>query len=144
MDATTCARLRRPGPRRYVCVLTGSRISAAIVVVLALAPSADAATVRSGADGRVAKIAGYNVARHPTLGGAIRALGEPSTLRHVSGDDSACYVAWKRVGLTITFANFSLADSCARRGGLAQIMVIQGDHTKRWRTGRGLRVGMPL
>jgi hypothetical protein len=86
--------------------------------------------------GTVQAIGDFKPARNPTLRAAIRAFGEPSSRR---GGGEICRVRWNPLGVRITFQNFGGVDSCTPRGGRAQKAVVGGD--RRWRTGRGLRLG---
>lgn len=52
---------------------------------------------------------------------------------------SACTATWSGYGLTIGFYNLGGADPCAPSGGRFSRAVMHG---KRWRTSKGLRVGM--
>jgi len=75
-----------------------------------------------------------------TLGAAIRALGEPTSLKSQERG-SVCRVGWRPLGLTVMFVNFGLNDSCEPSDGFAQTLVIRGDRGRQWRTSKGLRIG---
>jgi hypothetical protein len=83
------------------------------------------------------RIGGYAVKADGTLAGAIKAFGSPSS--KTQPFRSGCNVTWAPYGLTIQFYNLGGADPCAPKGGLFSRAVMHG---VRWRTGKGLRVGM--
>lgn len=83
------------------------------------------------------RIGTFAVKADGTLGGAIRAFGQPSHLRR---QGESCVVTWVRHGLTIFFYNLGGRNPCALRFGHFSKAILGGE---RWRTGKGLRVGMP-
>jgi hypothetical protein len=84
-----------------------------------------------------ARIGSFAVRANGTLAGAINAFGEPASRRPVLAE--ACTVTWSSYGLTILFNNFGGQDPCSPQGGYFSRAVMHG---QRWRTARGLRVGM--
>ena len=88
----------------------------------------------------VSSLGPYRVGSNPTLGAAIRAFGEPSSVRSQWGGNG-CRVAWPLIGLVIQFANFSIEDACSPRYGFAQTAAIRGSNGKLWRTRQGVRIG---
>ena len=84
-------------------------------------------------------IAGFRVKRDGTLGGAIRALGTPSSKRRIWPMSEACRVVWpRRVGARMVFYNLGGENPCSRRYGYFSEAVMTA---KRWRTGKGLAIG---
>ena len=77
----------------------------------------------------------------PTVGKAVRALGNPSSRFQKQG---GCVVKWKRLGLRIEFWNFGGTPPgqtiCSDNVGLAQSFSVTA--RKKIRTWRGLRLGM--
>ena len=118
----------------------------ALLVGCVAAPGAGARSfvieARGSADtvGVVKRIGDYRPNRHPTLAGAVRALGEPNSTS--GGGSEACRVRWRELGLTIVFANFGAVDACDPDKGLAQRATIK--RRKRWHTRRGLHIGDSL
>jgi hypothetical protein len=114
----------------------------ALIASLAAAPAAGARSfviAARGSDdsfGTVKRIGDFKPARNATLAAAVRAYGEPSS---TSGGGDSCSVRWRRLGLTILFANFGGADACEPSAGLAQRAVVK--RRKRWHTRRGLHIG---
>lgn len=79
----------------------------------------------------------------PTVGRAIAAFGRPSSR---FGSRGGCVVKWKRLGLRIEFYNFGFATGsvCDADVGRAQSFSIKrAPRARRWRTWKGLRIGMP-
>ena len=124
----------------------GMRLFVPVLVALALAPAAEARSfviaARGSEDsvGVVKRIGDFRPARNPTLAAAVRAIGDPTSTS--GGGSEACTVRWRRLGLTILFANFGGVDACDPREGLAQRAVIK--RRKRWHTRRGLHIGDSL
>ena len=121
------------------------RLLAAAIVPAAIVAAAPAAGARSfvvkarGSQtslGSVRAIGDFKPADDPTLRGAIRAFGEPTS---ATGGGEICRVRWAGIGVRIRFQNFGGRDSCKPRGGHAQKAVLIGD--RRWRTPRGLHLG---
>jgi hypothetical protein len=76
--------------------------------------------IRSSAHNGIRSIAGFRVNGRtfksaPTIRKARRRLGRPSSLRR---NHESCRARWDRLGLTISFVNFGLANPCRR--GFAQ------------------------
>jgi hypothetical protein len=83
-------------------------------------------------------IGSFAVKANGTLGGATRAYGEPDSLRKRYG--ATCTATWRLYQLTIAFYNLGGGDPCTPRGGKFSRAIMRG---QRWRTSKGLRVGMP-
>jgi hypothetical protein len=107
-------------------------VTAAVAVAIAAAQSATSFVVRGDV-----RIGGFAVKADGSLAGAIRAFGSPSSKRRPF--PSACTATWSGYGLTIGFYNLGGADPCTPSGGRFSRAVMHG---KRWRTSKGLRVGM--
>jgi hypothetical protein len=91
------------------------------------------------------RIASFEAANDPTLAGAIRALGVPSSCRRVPGFRSFASVTWSRLGLRMVFGTYGPIPArgpCAAAGRIVLDSAIATG--RRWRTGRGLRVGDPV
>jgi hypothetical protein len=91
----------------------------------------------------VESIAGFRVngrtrASAPTVRKARRFFGRPSGRRR---GDNFCQLRWRRLGLTITFANFGLGDACRR--GLTQWGRVRGGSTP-WTAAIGRRPPVAL
>lgn len=120
-------------------------LAAAVLASLAAVPAAGARSFVIEARGSetqagvVKRIGDFRPRRNPTFAAAVRAYGEPSSS---SGGGDVCTVRWRRLGVTIVFANFGGADACNRDDGLAQRAVIK--RRKRWHTRRGLHIGDSL
>jgi hypothetical protein len=83
------------------------------------------------------KIGTFAVKADGTLAGAIRAFGDPGSVR---GRRESCTAAWGAYGLTIQFYNLGGQNACTPRYGFFSRAFMRG---RRWRTGSGLRVGVP-
>lgn len=81
------------------------------------------------------KIGAFAVKADGSLAGAIRAFGEPRLRR--TGE--ACTATWAPHGLTMSFYNLGGANPCSPRFGRFSKAITHGT---RWRTDRGLRIGM--
>lgn len=133
-------RLRRHGWRFAVGL-----VATTLVMVLAL-PSSSARSfvikAKGGGQGfgKVLRIGPFRVARDPALRAAVDAFGKPSSRRALGGRRPAlaCRAAWRRLGVTVVFANLAGEDACKPRFGVAQSAFV---YSRRWQTGRGLRVG---
>ena len=112
------------------------RLAATAVAALALggvgagAASAQALVIQGDTS-----IAGFLVKRDGSLGGAIDALGAPSSSRRTG---ETCLVRWRPLGIRMSFYNLGGGNPCGRRTGRFSNAVATGP---RWRTGRGLRIG---
>jgi hypothetical protein len=117
-------------------------LAAAIIASLAAAPAAEGRSfvihARGSSDslGTVKRIGDFKPDRNATLAAAVRAYGEPSS---TAGGGDTCRVRWRRLGVTILFANFGGADACEPADGLAQRAVVK--RRSRWHTRRGLHIG---
>jgi hypothetical protein len=107
---------------------------AILIAVLAVSVAASAAPGGSVVRGDV-QIGRYLVKRDGTLGGAIRAFGQPSSLRR---RDVTCLARWSGPGVRISFYNLGGQNPCQRRYGYFGEGIITG---RGWATGRGLRIG---
>lgn len=93
-------------------------------------------TIRAS-NGAVAAIGTFHPSRNPTLRAAIAAFGNP-TSRKARYGVTGCRVKWRRLKLTIEFANYggNAQGACADSVGLAQSFVAR---SPRFRTWAGLR-----
>ncbi len=95
-----------------------------------------------GLGGSVTRLGAFRVRRDPTIRGAQRVFGRPSSRR--LDRSGTCTVAWRRLRLRIYFANFGGTlpgqTTCTSTVGRAQSFVVRG---RRFETWRGLRVGDP-
>jgi hypothetical protein len=135
-------------------VVVVKAVLAVAVVVLALPSSADAwKKIRTNAEGQVSSLGKFTVREDGysrsagRLDKAVDAFGSPDVRR--LNQYGSCRVRWDRLGLRILFVNFGLIpgdghDTCDGRYGYAQKMAIEGPGSRKWRTQRGLRVGMTL
>jgi hypothetical protein len=82
------------------------------------------------------KIGTFAVQTDGSLAGAIRAFGAPRLRR--SGE--ACTATWAAYGLTVSFYNLGGQNPCTPRYGRFSRAITHGP---RWRTDKGLRVGLP-
>jgi hypothetical protein len=87
------------------------------------------------------RIAGFRVRANGTLGGAVRALGAPTSKRRIFPNREGCRVVWRRLGVRMLFYNLGGQDPCSRRYGYFSDATID---RARWRTGRGLAVGQSV
>jgi hypothetical protein len=94
--------------------------------------------IKARTTGAVPTLGRFHPSRNPRYRAAIRAFGEPDSER--GGDGDACTVRWRRLGLTILFANFGGYDACRPYYGYAQSAVIKGPGSRVWSTVPGLRV----
>jgi hypothetical protein len=83
-----------------------------------------------------ARIGTFAVKADGSLAGAVRAFGAPRLKR--TGE--ACSAVWPAYGLTMAFYNLGGANPCTPRFGRFSRALMYG---KRWRTEKGLRIGMP-
>ena len=89
-----------------------------------------------------ARIASFEAATDPSLAGAIRALGVPSSCRRVSGFRSFASVAWRRLRLRMVFGTYGPIPPRGPCAAAGRIVLDSAFATgPRWRTARGLRVG---
>jgi hypothetical protein len=82
------------------------------------------------------RIGSFAVKTDGSLAGAIRAFGQPKLRR--TGE--ACSATWAEYGLTMSFYNLGGANPCMPRFGRFSKAIVHGT---RWRTDKGLRIGMP-
>jgi hypothetical protein len=102
-----------------------------------------ARVIRSTRWNGVESIAGFRMngrtrASAPTVRTARRFFGRPSERRR---GDNFCRLRWRRLGLTITFANFGLGDPCRR--GLTQWGRVRGGSAP-WTAAIGRRPAVAL
>jgi hypothetical protein len=115
----------------------------AIAAALVAAPAAQGAdyTLRaegsSTTRGKVTAIGDFKPQADPTVGAAIRAFGQPSSMK--TRGNSSCRMGWRALGLRITFVNLGAPgnSACEPSVGKAQIASVFG---RVWRTARGLKV----
>ena len=112
------------------------RALAVLVAALAVSMEAAAAPTASIVRGDV-QIGRYQVKRDGTLGGAIRAFGQPSGLRR---RDVTCLASWRTPGIRISFYNLGGQNPCQGRYGYFGEAIITG---RGWATAKGLRIGDP-
>lgn len=112
------------------------RALAILVAVLAVSVEAAAAPAGSIVRGDV-QIGRYKVKEDGTLGGAIRAFGQPSSLRR---RDVTCLARWQARGVRISFYNLGGQNPCQGRYGYFGEGIITG---RGWATAKGLRIGDP-
>jgi hypothetical protein len=112
------------------------RLLAILVAVFAVSVEAAAAAAGSVVRGDV-QIGRYLVKRDGTLGGAILAFGQPSSLRR---RDITCLARWSGLGVRISFYNLGGQNPCQGRYGYFGEGIITG---RGWATGKGLRIGDP-
>jgi hypothetical protein len=120
---------RRYGARamRYVAL--------AVLMVVLAAPAA-AQTTPSFVIQSDAKVGAFAVKTDGSLAGAIRAFGQPKLRR--TGE--SCTATWTQYGLMMNLYNLGGANACSPRFGRFSKAVAHGT---RWRTDKGLRIGMP-
>ena len=86
-------------------------------------------------------IGGYAVRADGTLAGALRQFGRPTSIRRGRAyDATSCYVAWRPLGLRMTFSKRGRGNPCDPRSGEFAHALMTG---ARWRTAKGLRIGDP-
>ena len=113
-------------------------VRAALVLALLLAPSSH--VIRTSAT--IQHLGGWRIERDPTLRGAIRAFGPPTSCRLVDGPDHAVAV-WRPLGVAVELRTYG----SLRRGETACTAPghIQVDHvrvtSRVWLTSLGLRIG---
>ena len=108
-----------------------------LLAAVATAEASAAYTIRTK-DGWVHRI-GALPARSATLAHAIEFFGTPSRTRPIGDGSDACRVAWRRLRLRATFADFGTGDACDPAHGRLQVATIRS--RRHFRTWRGLRVG---
>jgi hypothetical protein len=92
-----------------------------------------------------ARIASFESANDPTLTGAIGALGVPSSCGRVPGFRSFASVTWRQLRLRMVFGTYGPVPPRGPCAAAGRIVLDSAFATgRRWRTGRGLRVGDPL
>jgi hypothetical protein len=109
-------------------------LAATLLLALASPMRASAASFVVRGDTRIGTFA---VKADGTLSGAIRAFGEPDTIR---GQGESCTAAWPSYGLTIHFYNLGGQNACTPQFGYFSRAFMRG---RRWRTASGLRIGAP-
>jgi hypothetical protein len=82
------------------------------------------------------EIGTFAVKADGSLGGAIRAFGTPRLKR--TGE--ACFATWSQYGLFMSFYNLGGQDPCKPKYGRFSKAIVHGT---RWRTNKGLQIGMP-
>ena len=109
----------------------------ALVIVVVLLTTAGVANAESSfviqAD---TKIGTFAVKADGSLAGAVRAFGTPRLKR--TGE--ACFASWSQYGLIMNFYNLGGQDPCKPKYGRFSKAVVHGN---RWRTNKGLQIGMP-
>jgi hypothetical protein len=110
-------------------------VALAVLLVVLAAPAA-AQTTPSFVIRSDAKVGAFAVKAEGSLAGAIRAFGRPKLRR--TGE--ACTATWTQYGLTMNFYNLGGANPCSPRFGRFSKAIVHG---ARWRTDKGLRIGMP-
>src|SRR5262245_29606867 len=109
-----------------------------LVVVAALAIAASAAAAPSQVIQGDVKLGAFAIQSDGSLGGAIRALGAPtSRSRHAAG----CKMRWASLGVQILFYNLGGQDPCSNAFGRFGKATVVGSG---WRTSNGLRIGDSL
>lgn len=89
-----------------------------------------------------ARIASFEASNDPTLAGAIRALGVPSSCGRVPGFRSFASVTWRELRLRMVFGTYGPVPPRGPCAAAGRIVLDSAFATgRRWRTGRGLRVG---
>jgi hypothetical protein len=115
----------------------------ALFSLAALALAVPAASAPASAPDLVVRgdnrIDDFRVKADGTLGGAVDALGRPSSVVRTS--DVTCRVTWRRLGVRMGFYNLGGLNPCGRRTGHFSNAVLHG---LRWRTRIGLRIGDPV
>jgi len=106
----------------------------AAVVLLALLAAPTSHVIRTSAT--IQHLGGWKIERDPTLRGAIRALGRPTSCRILDGPDHAV-ARWRPLGVAIELRTY--ATPPRGRTGCTAPGSIQVDHVRV--TSRGLRVG---
>jgi hypothetical protein len=114
------------------------RLAILTVAILFAGTSAERASALSFVVRGDTKIGTFAVKADGTLFGAIRAFGDPDSLR---GRAESCTAAWGTYGLTIQFYNLGGRNACTPQYGFFSRAFMRGG---RWRTGSGLRVGVPV
>jgi hypothetical protein len=116
--------------------MTRQAAVASIAIISALVGCGAANAVPSFVVQGDTKIGSFAVKADGSLGGAIRAFGQPRLRR--TGE--ACRATWKPHGLTMSFYNLGGANPCTPRFGRFSKAIMHGT---RWRTDKGLQIGMP-
>jgi len=89
-----------------------------------------------------ATIASFETANDPTLAGAIKALGVPSSCARIPGLRSFASVRWRRLRLRMIFATYGYIPKGGPCAAPRRVVLDSAFATGRaWRTGRGLHVG---
>jgi hypothetical protein len=119
---------------------------AVVVLALVLAPVAGAAV---GADPHLIRtsatiqhLGGWRIERDPTLRGAIRALGRPTSCRLLGGPDHALAV-WRPLGVAVelrTYGSLRVGETGCTAPGHIQVDHVRVT-SRGWITSLGLRVG---
>ena len=108
----------------------------ALGLLLAVAEPAHASAISFVVRGDT-RIGTFAVKADGRLSGAIRAFGEPDSMR---GRAESCTASWSSYGLTIYFYNLGGQNACSPQYGYFSRAIMRGD---RWRTASGLRIGAP-
>ena len=88
------------------------------------------------------RIAAWRPLQAPTLAAAVSSLGAPDRTAPDDGG-ATCRLSWRDSGLTVTFGSAG-ADPCADDARLLRARIsFRGPHRRRWRTFKGLRLGVP-
>ena len=114
------------------------RLAAVVATLLVMAATREPASATSFIVRGNSKIGAFAVKADGTLFGAIRAFGNPDSLR---GRRESCIAVWGAYGLTIHFYNLGGQNACAPQYGFFSRAFMRG---KRWRTASGLRIGAPV
>jgi hypothetical protein len=112
--------------------------AAALVLAAPASAAARARTITADGSG-VHRLGPLRVDRGVPLRAAQKALGKATRVNRLSR--TACRAYWRRLGLTVAFADFGGSTGCGPFGA-AQAAEIAGPRARAaWRTRRGLRVG---
>jgi hypothetical protein len=132
---------RRIGLVAIICI--AAFLLAAVAPSLAAARADSTLVIKADSAG-LHNLGGFHPLRNPTVGAAVAAFGRPSSRRPRYGG-SGCDVAWRRIGLTMTFAYYGGGGgnrgACLANYGVAKVALIRGPRALRWQTNRGARIG---
>ncbi|HEY1365697.1 MAG TPA: hypothetical protein VGF23_01225 [Gaiellaceae bacterium] len=109
-----------------------------LIAVAALAIAAPAAAAPSQVIRGDEKLGAFAIKSDGSLGGAVRALGAPTS--RVRSEES-CHTRWSSLGMQILFYNLGGQNPCSNAFGRFARATVVGSG---WRTSNGLKIGDSL
>ncbi len=114
-------------------------IAVALLMATAVSAAGPARLIQTSA--KMQRLGAWRIDQSPTLGGARRTLGEPSSCRRIRLEDGSI-ARWNRLGVRVVTATLGVipsgATSCSYDRMPVSVVTVTG---REWQTSLGLRVG---